>query len=196
MWGMTGSCEQPREDPAAAAAFPRIRRTVLVLPAGESSARDAAAYRTLDLALAVPPLILLSPVLLVIAVAIRIDSAGPPLIGQPRVGLDFEPFRLLAFRTRSGGRTTRVGAALTRRGLHRLPSLMNVIRGEMSIVGPPPVRPGELERVHGHALERFAVRPGLVCPASSEDPEASCLQYVRRRSLRLNLSTCAHRLAR
>lgn len=180
----------------AADAFPRIRRTVVVRPAGESSACDAAAYRTLDLALAVPPLILLSPVLAIIALAIRIESGGPPLIGQSRVGLDFEPFSLLAFRTDSAGRTTRVGAALTRRGLHRLPSLMNVIRGEMSIVGPPPVCPSELERVRGRALERFAVRPGLLCPTSDGDPEAACLEYVHRRSLRLNLWTCAHQLAR
>jgi lipopolysaccharide/colanic/teichoic acid biosynthesis glycosyltransferase len=178
------------------ATLPRVRRVVVLRPAGETSACDAAAYRVLDLALAVPPLVLLSPALVLIAAAIQIDTGGPPVIAQPRVGLDFEPFRLFVFRTRARGQITRVGAALERRGLHRLPSLLNVIRGDMSIVGPPPLSPAELERVSGPALERFAVKPGLVYPVAGADADSRWLEYVQRRSLRLNLQICAGHLAR
>ncbi len=131
-------------------------------------------------------LLLMAPLLLLIAVAIKIDSRGPVLFHQPRVGLggkvfDFYKFRTmvvdadamlaellsrpetdgLLFKMRDDPRVTRVGKALRRYSLDELPSLVNVLSGSMSFVGPRPALPSEVARYDERTGLRLAVRPGL-----------------------------------
>jgi undecaprenyl-phosphate glucose phosphotransferase len=127
-----------------------------VVPLAEPRPRTRHAYRLwkrlLDLLIAVPMLIALSPVLIAVALAIRWDSKGPAIFRQTRRGLDGRPFGILKFRTmtvvedgadvvqaqRGDARVTRLGGVLRTTSLDELPQLLNVIRGEMSLVGPRP----------------------------------------------------------
>jgi exopolysaccharide biosynthesis polyprenyl glycosylphosphotransferase len=132
-------------------------------------------------------LIALSPVLLVIAVMIKIGSAGPVLFRQERAGFGGHIFRMLKFRTmrlgadqekaslahlngtgdprlfkiRDDPRVTRVGAILRRWSLDELPQFINVFRGEMSLVGPRPFFPEDLKEYQDHHFLRLAARPGI-----------------------------------
>jgi exopolysaccharide biosynthesis polyprenyl glycosylphosphotransferase len=145
--------------------------------------------RGLDIAVSAAGLILLSPLLLVVALAVRLDSRGPALFTQLRAGRDGRHFRILKFRTmcedaeqrisevisvndlsepmyklRSDPRVTRVGRLLRRTSLDELPQLVNVLRGDMSLVGP---RPEELWLVKRYGeTERFRLemRPGITGP--------------------------------
>jgi exopolysaccharide biosynthesis polyprenyl glycosylphosphotransferase len=108
--------------------------------------------RALDLAVAVPAFVVLAPVLLLIAVLVRLDSRGPVLFRQTRLGYAGRPFDIVKFRTmtvlengplvrqvtKNDARVTRVGRFLRSSSLDELPQLLNVISGEMSIVGPRP----------------------------------------------------------
>jgi exopolysaccharide biosynthesis polyprenyl glycosylphosphotransferase len=108
--------------------------------------------RALDLAVAIPAAILLAPLLLVVAVLIRLDSKGPVLFRQTRLGLGGTPFEILKFRsmtvmengdavrqaTRHDARVTSLGRFLRASSVDELPQLLNVIKGEMSIIGPRP----------------------------------------------------------
>lgn len=158
---------------------------VYVEPAHRGGWR-AAAKRSLDLIVAAIGLVLTAPVLAVIAVAVRIDSKGPALFRQVRVGKDGAPFEVLKFRTmidgaeglrlnlgdenEAGGplfkmtsdpRITRIGGWLRRCSLDELPQLINVIKGEMSMVGPRPALASEMvdwtPELHG----RLRVKPGI-----------------------------------
>ena len=135
--------------------------------------------RLIDLAIALPAAIILSPVLAAVALAIRLDDGGPIVFRQVRVGRGSVPFEIFKFRTmrpdaerwtgpiwaQSGeDRTTRIGRFLRRTSLDELPQLANVIRGEMSIVGPRPERPYYVERfrkILPRYDERHLVRPGM-----------------------------------
>jgi exopolysaccharide biosynthesis polyprenyl glycosylphosphotransferase len=135
--------------------------------------------RAFDLALAVPALLLLSPLLLIIAVGVKLDSPGPIFYRQRRVGRLGKTFDIIKFRTmrpdaeaasgpvwaRTGEqRKTRLGAILRRVSLDELPQLLNVLRGEMSIVGPRPERPFYVEQFRKMLPrydERHLVRPGI-----------------------------------
>jgi len=124
-----------------------------------------AAKRCFDLVFAALLLIALTPVLAVLAAAIAVDSRGSPLYRQLRMGFNQRPFQLIKLRTMDAeGRATRVGALLRPLGLDELPQLWNVLRGDMSVVGP---RPEVLERVPGHQRNlpdywaRHLVRPGI-----------------------------------
>lgn len=132
-------------------------------------------------------LILLSPVLLLVSVLIKLTSSGPVIFKQERVGLAGRPFLMWKFRTmelgaeqlenefraRSGGlffkpkddpRVTMLGPILRKYSLDELPQLLNVLRGEMSLVGPRPIRDFELERFTEPAYyRRFGMKPGLTC---------------------------------
>ncbi len=140
--------------------------------------RSFALKRILDVAVAALALIALAPLMLCIAAAIRLQDGGPALFRQRRGGLNGEPFMILKFRTMSvqedgdqikhaakkDERVTRLGSFLRRTSLDELPQLLNVLRGDMSLVGP---RPHALahdqyygERVEGYA-GRFAVLPGI-----------------------------------
>lgn len=113
---------------------------------------QAGAKRALDLLIAAPMLLLLLPLLLVVAVLIRFDSAGPAMFRQTRLGLSGRPFWILKFRTMhvvedddaivqatlNDARVTRLGALLRKTSIDELPQLLNVIMGDMSLVGPRP----------------------------------------------------------
>lgn len=132
--------------------------------------------RIMDLVIAVPMTILAAPVMIVIAILIRRDSPGPAIFRQTRAGLHGRPFTVLKFRTMVQGaegmgkglavdadddRITRLGATLRRLSLDELPQLFNVLRGDMSIVGPRPTVPSQLERYTPEQRGRLAARPGL-----------------------------------
>jgi lipopolysaccharide/colanic/teichoic acid biosynthesis glycosyltransferase len=140
-----------------------------------------AAKRLVDVALAGVALVLLSPLMAVVAVAVRIDSAGPVLFRQERVGRAGRPFRIHKFRTmvvdaeRRGlpltvgddRRITRVGRFLRRHRLDELPQLVDIIKGDMSLVGPRPELPRYVATYPPHLRERaLALKPGLTDPAS------------------------------
>lgn len=144
----------------------------------------------LDRVCATLGLALLAPLLAVLALAVRLDSPGPVLFRQTRVGRHGVPFTLWKFRSmvadaevlrpglesaneHGGGplfklrrdpRVTRVGQVLRRWSLDELPQLVNVVRGEMSLVGPRPALPGEVARYGPTAMRRLAVKPGLTGP--------------------------------
>lgn len=144
----------------------------------------------LEVAVAVPALILMSPILLLIAVMIRIDSPGPALFFQYRLGAGAKPFRFVKFRTlyvdarerfpelyayrytdqqiqslrfkvENDPRVTRVGRWLRQSSLDELPNFYNVLTGDMALVGPRPEIPEMLPYYKGAMLEKFAVRPGV-----------------------------------
>jgi exopolysaccharide biosynthesis polyprenyl glycosylphosphotransferase len=138
-----------------------------------------------DKALTVLLLVMALPALLAIAVAIRLDSPGPVLFRQTRVGARGEEFEMLKFRTmcvdaearltalqrdagndvmfkmKSDPRVTRVGRLLRRFSLDELPQLANVLRGEMSLVGPRPPLTREVQDYEPDAVRRLRVKPGL-----------------------------------
>jgi lipopolysaccharide/colanic/teichoic acid biosynthesis glycosyltransferase len=127
--------------------------------------------RLLDLALvaASAPVSLLIGAL--VALAVRVTSPGPVLFRQTRVGRHGRPFVLLKFRTMDDrtdnplfpdpARITRVGRALRRTSLDELPQILNILRDEMSVVGPRPTLPYQLERYSSGQRERLSVRPGV-----------------------------------
>jgi lipopolysaccharide/colanic/teichoic acid biosynthesis glycosyltransferase len=134
------------------------------------------AKRATDLALAVPLAIVTAPVMAGIALWVRRDSPGPALYRQRRVGYAGAPFTLLKFRTMVVGaegmgaglavsdgdaRITRAGRALRRLSLDELPQLLNVIRGDMSLVGPRPTVASQVERYDARQRRRLLARPGL-----------------------------------
>lgn len=157
------------------------RRTVQV-SARPLNIRDRALKRALDLAVASIALLILSPVMVAVALAILIDSGGPVLFRQQRVGRNNRLFHLLKFRSfahacadptgvRSASRTdervTRVGKFIRRTSLDELPQLINVILGDMSIVGPRPHALGSTAendvfwKIDSRYFHRHAVKPGM-----------------------------------
>jgi len=137
--------------------------------------------RAFDLLVSALALVLLAPLLLAIALAIRLDSRGPALFRQQRVGRHGVPFRIHKFRTMvvdaaergpsltvgADARITRVGRLLRTRRLDELPQLIDVLKGDMSLVGPRPELPRYVERYPEALRVRvLAVRPGLTDPAS------------------------------
>ena len=132
--------------------------------------------RALDLVLAGLGLVISSPVLLVAAIAIKLDSRGPVFYRQQRVGLDGAMFEMWKLRTMTHGaplggiwdpltkddpRVTRAGALLRRTSLDELPNLFNVVRGEMAIVGPRPTISEQVEEYTPEQRRRLEVKPGL-----------------------------------
>ena len=151
-----------------------------------------AVKRSLDVLLSIVALVLSLPLLLVALVAVKLDSPGPALFTQVRVGANGRRFRLYKIRTmttdnddsehrayyaalvrgeahpegdlfklRHDHRLTRVGALLRRLSIDELPQLWNVLRGEMSLVGPRPIQPHELELCPEVAWQRLRVKPGI-----------------------------------
>jgi exopolysaccharide biosynthesis polyprenyl glycosylphosphotransferase len=134
--------------------------------------------RAFDLVVASLGLILLAPFFLLVALAIRLESPGPALFRQTRYGFNQEPFRIFKFRTmraledgatvkaatRNDPRVTRLGALLRRTSVDELPQLLNVVAGDMSIVGPRPQAMAHdqlyVERIARYA-RRHNVKPGI-----------------------------------
>ena len=145
------------------------------------------AKRAFDLVLGGGLVVMLSPMFLVTAVLIRLTSRGPVFYGQERIGLSGEPFTMLKFRSmvtdadahlaellaaqgtdgtplfkvKDDPRVTRVGKVLRRYSIDELPQLLNVIKGDMSLVGPRPQRDGEVRLYDSKAGRRLVVKPGM-----------------------------------
>ncbi|MGP5709259.1 sugar transferase [Brachybacterium alimentarium] len=164
--------------------------------------------RALDLAVAGPALIVSLPVQAAVAVAVRQNLGSPVLFPQTRPGLHGKPFRLLKFRSMrevaypgqpDAERITRFGTILRSTSLDELPSLWNVVRGDMSLVGPRPLLMEYLERYTPEQTRRHDVRPGVTGLAqvtgrnasSWEERFAHDVDYVNRRSLTLDLRILA-----
>ena len=188
------------------------------------------ATRALDLTVAVAVLLLATPLLVLIVLAIRLDSRGSAMFRQERLGRRRRPFHVLKFRTmvrdadcakhrdyveqlirgdergHSDGRrelyklavddrVTRAGRFLRKWSLDELPQLWNVVRGEMSLVGPRPVLAYEADRYPPEWVPRFTVKPGLTglwqVSGRNERTYAEMAQldveYARRRSIGLDL---------
>jgi len=134
------------------------------------------ARRALDLVFSAAALLLLSPMILVVALAVRLTSAGPVMFRQVRVGQGGRPFTLYKFRTMRTGtrgpevtrgedpRVTRVGKLLRTTGIDELPQFLNVLRGDMTLVGPRPETPSLADRYPAGCRVVFAHRPGLTGP--------------------------------
>jgi lipopolysaccharide/colanic/teichoic acid biosynthesis glycosyltransferase len=132
--------------------------------------------RALDVAVAALALALTAPLQLAAIVAIRLETRGSPIYRQRRVGRDGEPFEMLKLRTMVSGaermgaglavnagdpRITRVGALLRRFSLDELPNLVNVLRGEMAIVGPRPTIQAQVDQYTPRQRRRLEVKPGI-----------------------------------
>jgi lipopolysaccharide/colanic/teichoic acid biosynthesis glycosyltransferase len=218
-----------------------LSTTRLAVIDGESR-YSAAACRALDVAVSAVLLVVLSPVFLLLAAAILLDSRGRVLYRQRRVGRHQQPFIVNKFRTMHSGaghethrefvigliareqgrreaeaqvktdggesnffkmandtRVTRVGRFLRKSSLDELPQLWNVLLGDMSLVGPRPPIPYEVEHYPPHWFDRFAVKPGMTglwqvsgrSELGLEEMVALDVEYARSRSLWLNLKILA-----
>ena len=169
--------------------------------------------RAMDVIVAAAGLVLLSPVFVALAAAIKFDSPGPVFYRGVRIGLEGRPFRMLKFRTmvsdaeRRGGtstadsdpRITRVGAVLRRGKLDELPQLINVLTGDMSLVGPRPQVAHDVEKYTAAERALLSVRPGVTDYASirfrdegrilerEPDPDEAYIRLIRPEKIRLGL---------
>jgi len=149
---------------------------------------DTTLKRLLDVVLAAIGLVATLPLWLAIVIAVRLDSPGPAVFIQERVGLNGRLFRFYKFRSmftdaehrlaelessnevsgpvfkmRADPRVTRIGTLLRRTSLDELPQLLNVLKGDMSLVGPRPPLPREVEKYTPTDAVRLSVKPGLTC---------------------------------
>lgn len=165
--------------------------------------------RIFDFISALLGLIVVSPLLVFIAIAVKLSSTGPVFFRQTRVGRNFHPFRIVKFRTMHEGmdgpritargdhRVTAVGRILRRTKFDELPQLWNVLVGDMSLVGPRPEIPEYVEQFRGDYEEILKVRPGITDPASIEfrreeillaqadNPEAKYLSIILPKKLEM-----------
>ncbi len=186
------------------------------LPAGRADGREMSpagriAKRGLDIAVAALGLVLFLPVIGAAILAARADTGASGLFLQTRIGRHGKPFRLAKIRTMRpapGGtvtvagdaRITRFGAWLRRWKIDELPQLWNVLKGEMSLVGPRPDVPGYLDRLEGEARTLLDLRPGITGPATLKyrdeerllaaqaDPERYNDEVIWPDKVRLNLA--------
>jgi exopolysaccharide biosynthesis polyprenyl glycosylphosphotransferase len=183
--------------------------------------RYETAKRALDLLMATLGLISTAPIWLAIVIAIKLDSPGPAIFVQERVGLNGRRFRFYKFRSmhvdaerrlaelraqnevdgpvfkmRKDPRISKVGAFLRRTSLDELPQLLNVLKGDMSMVGPRPPLPREVEKYRPSDIVRLSVKPGLTClwqirgrsTLGFETWMEYDREYISNLSLRLDLS--------
>lgn len=168
--------------------------------------------RAFDFVCAVFGLVVLLPLFGLVALAIKLDSPGPVFFRGERVGLHGKPFRIFKFRTmvvnaaqegpgittRDDARITRVGRLLRKYKIDELPQLFNVLRGEMSLVGPRPEDPRYVAHYTPAQRRVLEVRPGITSPATlqyhhedrlltSEDLEAIYLNQLMPRKLAIEL---------
>ncbi len=170
--------------------------------------------RSIDIVVSATVLALASPVLLAAAIAIRLESRGPALYRQRRAGKDAVPFDVLKLRTMVDGaesigaglaidagdpRVTRVGALLRRTSIDELPNLVNVLSGDMSLIGPRPTLPAQVEQYTERQRGRLRIKPGITGWAQvngraslpwSERIELD-LYYIEHRSPMLDLRILA-----
>ncbi|WP_210085572.1 exopolysaccharide biosynthesis polyprenyl glycosylphosphotransferase [Mycobacterium sp. OAE908] len=198
--------------------------TLMHLPTPSLAASERIMKRFMDVALATCALLLAAPVLLLIALAIKLDTPGPVFFRQERIGRSGKPFQIFKFRSMTADawqqralvaglnetdgplfkmekdpRVTRVGAVIRKTSIDELPQLINVVRGEMSLVGPRPLPTEESHRIDGAALARLDVKPGItglwqVCGRSDltyADLQHLDSAYVRAWSLMWDLRIMA-----
>jgi lipopolysaccharide/colanic/teichoic acid biosynthesis glycosyltransferase len=177
---------------------------------GQKLLVQLALKRVFDLAVSVPTCIVLSPLIGLVALAIRLESPGPAFFRQQRRGRDFRPFTIVKFRSlrheapdphagyemlEADPRITRVGRLLRATSLDELPQLFNVVEGSMSLVGPRPLVEWESQLALERFAERFRVKPGItgwaqVTVRNSVDFDGRCrkdVEYARRWSLAFDL---------
>ena len=170
--------------------------------------------RVLDIVVSALALALAAPVLALALAAIKLESRGPAIYRQRRVGKDGRRFDVLKLRTMVDGaehvgaglaidagdaRITRVGALLRRSSLDELPNLLNVLRGEMSLIGPRPTLPAQVEQYSERQRGRLAIKPGITGWAQVNGRAALPwsqrieldLYYIEHRSLALDLRILA-----
>ncbi len=197
---------------------------VFSLVSGPDRALALAVKRAFDLGGSILALLLLSPLLLGIAIAVRLDSAGPVVFRQRRIGVHGRPFTLLKFRSMvedaeaqrasladrnevqgpvfkvsADPRVTATGRILRRASLDELPQLWNVLLGDMSLVGPRPPLPGEVDDYDLWHRRRLSMKPGITGlwqVRGRRDPDfnrwvAADLEYIDHWSLRLDLRILA-----
>jgi lipopolysaccharide/colanic/teichoic acid biosynthesis glycosyltransferase len=166
--------------------------------------------RAVDIAVSALALIVSAPVLALAALAIRLESRGPVIYSQRRAGLNGRAFDVIKLRTMVDGaehigaglaidaddpRITRVGAFLRRSSLDELPNLLNVLRGEMSIIGPRPTLPAQVEQYTPRQRGRLQIKPGITgwaqvngrASISWDERIELDLYYIDHRSLSLDL---------
>lgn len=170
--------------------------------------------RPLDVVVSAVGLVVLAPVLAAISAGVRMDSEGPILFKQERIGLDQKPFQINKFRTMidrssedidqnservvsdaTDNRITRFGRILRSTSLDELPQLVNILKGDMSLVGPRPIIPEQLSAMPSERSIRFDVRPGLTGLAQVKgrrgldwlEQLATDVEYVQKVGLKLDL---------
>lgn len=198
--------------------------TLMHMPTVSLSTSERVMKRLMDVTLATCALIGAAPVLLLTALVIKLDTPGPVFFRQERIGRAGKPFRIFKFRSMTADawrqrdtvaelnevdgpifkmahdpRVTKVGAFIRKTSIDELPQLLNVVRGEMSLVGPRPLPTEESHRLDGAALARLDVNPGItglwqVCGRSDltyADLQHLDSVYVRSWSLRWDLRIIA-----
>ncbi|HEV2953152.1 MAG TPA: sugar transferase [Candidatus Dormibacteraeota bacterium] len=209
---------------AASADYEDTQHEVALIAEGRAGAGldyESTIKRALDVCGALTLLVLASPVCLTIAILVKLTSPGPIVFAQDRVGLNGRRFRFYKFRSmyvdadhrldelrhrnemdgpvfkiRKDPRITAVGRFLRRTSLDELPQLVNVLRGEMSLVGPRPAVPREVAVYRPKDMIRLAVKPGLTCLWQVEGRSTVGFEawmeldrkYVENLSLRLDLA--------
>lgn len=190
----------------------------------EIERKESAIYniskRALDIIASTLGLIILSPILLIVAILIKLESKGPAIFSQKRIGLNKKEFKMYKFRSmvqnaeelkeklakknemsgpmfkmKNDPRVTKVGKFIRKTSIDELPQLINVLKGEMSLVGPRPSLPKEVLKFEPWMLKRLSVKPGLTCywqvsgrnNIDFENWMKLDLQYVNDRSFWLDL---------
>jgi lipopolysaccharide/colanic/teichoic acid biosynthesis glycosyltransferase len=197
-----------------------IPTTVPNNPLVQSEASSASTWpkRCLDLVLSLPALVALSPLFLLLMILIKLDSRGPAFFRQVRIGRHGHKFRIFKFRTMvtnaeaygaqitvgEDKRITRVGHWLRKLKLDELPQLLNVIRGEMTLVGPRPEVPQYVARYNAEQRRILALTPGITSLASLEfrhesellaaqaDPEQFYCKQVMPAKIQIDLDYAQH----
>jgi exopolysaccharide biosynthesis polyprenyl glycosylphosphotransferase len=162
---------------------------VITIQSGPTDGWPLATKRLMDVVFSGALLVALAPLFIVVALLIKLDSHGPVFFKQERVGLNKRRFKILKFRTmvieaeaqqalvehlnevegpvfkiKKDPRLTRIGALLRRFSIDELPQLVNVLNGEMSLVGPRPLPVRDVERIDAHwHKRRFSIKPGITC---------------------------------
>lgn len=175
--------------------------------------------RFFDICLIAAALVVLSPLLLVIAILIYLEDKGPVIYSQTRIGKDGRAFKLYKFRSmcvdadeklkdlqelnerdgpvfkiKNDPRVTKVGKFIRKTCIDELPQLVNIIKGDMSIVGPRPPLPNEVEQYNSYQKQRLLVVPGLTCYWQIQKGEETTfdewveldLKYIKERSILLD----------
>lgn len=176
--------------------------------------------RVIDVVCSLAGLLLLSPVLIIVSILIKLESDGPIIFSQDRIGYRGQKFKMYKFRSmvvnaeelkkklaeqnemsgpmfkmKNDPRVTKVGKFIRKTSIDELPQLINILKGEMSLVGPRPSLPKEVKEFEPWMMERLEVKPGLTCywqvsgrnDIDFEDWMKLDIKYVRERSFLLDI---------